>query len=78
MSAENNEKKKPLLGDGDYRLRPFARRMAKEHPALWAKFIRACEREKVTESNITPSEFIARCTRAASSLVRKSERSNHV
>lgn len=65
MPAEQNASQSDLLADADLELRPFALRMARECPELWARFIRACRRERAAEAGITPSEFVSRCTRAA-------------
>lgn len=54
----------PLLGNTDLHLRPFARKMSELCPDLWEKFIAACERERVAETD-DPAEFINRCTSAA-------------
>lgn len=58
----------PLLGNTNLPLRPFAQRMAEQCPELWAKFVRACERERATEEGISQAEFIHRCTVAASTV----------
>jgi hypothetical protein len=42
--------------------------MAERSPELWARFIRACERERVTEAGLSPEEFIDRCTTAVRGL----------
>ncbi len=69
MSVEPNIP--TLRGHSDLHLRPFAQRMAAEHPELWAKFVAACAREHVAESHLTPEEFIRRCTRATRRLIRE-------
>lgn len=65
MPAEQNASQPALLADSDLELRPFARRMAEECPDLWARFLRACRRERAAEEGITPAEFVSRCTQAA-------------
>ncbi|MET0646408.1 MAG: hypothetical protein ABW208_07280 [Pyrinomonadaceae bacterium] len=66
MSVEPTEL--PLLGNSDLHLRPFAQRTAKQFPELWARFIHACERERVTEVGLSPEEFLDRCTTAVRTL----------
>lgn len=58
----------PLLANSDLHLRPFAQRMAEQCPELWARFIRACERERVTEVGLSAEEFLDRCTTAVRTL----------
>jgi hypothetical protein len=65
MSAENTDNPPTLLANSNLHLRPIAQQMQKQCPVLWTKFLRACEQEKITESHLTPEEFIRRCTRAA-------------
>lgn len=64
MSAET-ETKGQSLANSSLSLRPFAQRMSREHPELWEKFLRACQRERIDESGLTPAEFIRRATSAA-------------
>lgn len=59
---------RPLLGNTNLHLRPFAQRMAKRCPELWSRFIRACERERVTERGLSADEFLDRCTTAVRTL----------
>ena len=58
----------PLRANTNLHLRPFAKQMAEQCPGLWARFIRACERERVTEGGLSPEEFINRCTTTARGL----------